>query len=53
MVKKSSKPAPKAKVTRRPDVIQPENWSGYPVKPPCNCPAALLGKTVGGGKSAA
>ena len=53
MVKKSSKSAPKAKATRRPDVIQPESWTGYPAKAKCNCPVTTLGKTVGGGKSAA
>ena len=50
MVKKQSKKAPKE---RRPDVIQPESWTGYPKKKPCNCPVETLGKTAGGGKGAA
>ena len=45
--KGSKKPAP-----RRPDVIQPESWTGYPKKKPCNCPVETLGKTSGGGKRA-
>jgi len=48
MVKKSSKSKP----VRRPDVIQPKSWTGYPVNKPCNCPVTALSKAAGGGKSA-
>jgi hypothetical protein len=50
MVKKpSSKGSKKAP---RPQVIQPESWTGYPVNKPCNCPLETLRKTAGGGKGA-
>ena len=51
MVKKSKGPS-KGPKERRPDVIQPESWTGYPVKKKSGCPATELGKTAGGGKRA-
>jgi hypothetical protein len=52
MVKKPAKGKAKGTKARRPDVIQPESWTGYPAKKPCDCPATALGKAAGGGKSA-
>ena len=52
MVKKSSKGKAKSPKARRPDVIQPVSWTGYPAKKPGTCPATTLSKTAGGGKGA-
>ncbi len=53
MVKKQSKGPKKAPVAKKQNVIPPKSWTGYPPKTTCSCPATLLGKTAGGGKSAA
>jgi len=48
MVKKQQKKSKE----RRPDVIQPKSWTGYPEKKTNGRPLTVLEKAAGGGKSA-